>query len=115
MTQNKSWPNLDQPGTLYTATGISYLRSQVTVAMVTDGLSNTYMVGEIYLDADSYVNGYDGTDNGTCTLATTTTSTARAFSHRWQTRQATRTTAVFAAPQDNGFDIGEVLPTVRCR
>ena len=46
-----------------TYTGISYLHSEVAVAWVTDGLSNTYMVGEKYLDPDYYYNGTDWADN----------------------------------------------------
>ena len=34
----------------YPATGISYLRSKVTIAWISDGTSNTYMVGEKYLE-----------------------------------------------------------------
>ena len=41
--------------------GISYKHSQVTMAMITDGASNTYMVGEKYLDPDHY---YDGLSSG---------------------------------------------------
>jgi prepilin-type N-terminal cleavage/methylation domain-containing protein len=44
-------------------TGISYLRSQVRMANVTDGASNTYMLGEKYLNPDSYYTGLDPTDN----------------------------------------------------
>jgi prepilin-type N-terminal cleavage/methylation domain-containing protein/prepilin-type processing-associated H-X9-DG protein len=44
-------------------TGVCYGGSQVTVAMVTDGTSNTYMLGEKYLDPDYYYNGDDGSDN----------------------------------------------------
>jgi prepilin-type N-terminal cleavage/methylation domain-containing protein/prepilin-type processing-associated H-X9-DG protein len=46
-----------------TMTGVCYLASQVSVAMVTDGTSNTYMIGERYLDPDCYYNGMDGADN----------------------------------------------------
>ena len=46
-----------------TYTGISYLHSEVATAWVTDGLSNTYMVGEKYLDPDYYYNGTDWADN----------------------------------------------------
>jgi len=46
-------------------TGISYGGSQVTAAMVTDGLSNTYLLGEKYLDPDYYYSGDDGSDNET--------------------------------------------------
>jgi len=38
-------------------TGISYLRSEVGLAQVRDGASNTYMVGEKYLDPERYANG----------------------------------------------------------
>jgi prepilin-type N-terminal cleavage/methylation domain-containing protein len=52
-----TWPTMKE------ATGISYLRSEVAMAWVTDGASNTYMVGEKYLNADWYLNGLDGADN----------------------------------------------------
>jgi prepilin-type N-terminal cleavage/methylation domain-containing protein/prepilin-type processing-associated H-X9-DG protein len=44
-------------------TGISYLHSEVATSWVTDGLSNTYMVGEKYLDCDYYYDGNDYADN----------------------------------------------------
>jgi prepilin-type N-terminal cleavage/methylation domain-containing protein len=37
--------------------GISFCRSQVTLKMITDGLSKTYMAGEKYLIPDSYTTG----------------------------------------------------------
>ena len=43
--------------------GISYQRSMVRSAMVTDGTSNTYLVGERYLMPDSYTTGWDAADN----------------------------------------------------
>lgn len=45
------WPSTGQ------MTGISYLCSEVRVAEITDGTSNTYLVGEKYLSTDYYVNG----------------------------------------------------------
>jgi len=45
------------------STGIVYATSLTTVAMVTDGLSKTYLVGEKYLNADAYTTGSDGGDN----------------------------------------------------
>jgi prepilin-type N-terminal cleavage/methylation domain-containing protein/prepilin-type processing-associated H-X9-DG protein len=44
-------------------TGISYEVSQVTMAMITDGASNTYMLGEKQIDPDHYLDGKDGGDN----------------------------------------------------
>jgi len=48
--------------------GVTYLRSEVTLAQVTDGTSNTYFAGEKYLDANHYTTGGDPADNETwCT------------------------------------------------
>ena len=69
MTRNNSWPNrrfregaatraLHNP-----ATGISYLRSRVKMIDITDGTSNTYLLGEKYLTPDNYLNGVDPADN----------------------------------------------------
>jgi prepilin-type N-terminal cleavage/methylation domain-containing protein/prepilin-type processing-associated H-X9-DG protein len=45
------------------ATGISYGGSMITVADVTDGTSNTYMLGEKYVNPDWYTTGGDLGDN----------------------------------------------------
>jgi prepilin-type N-terminal cleavage/methylation domain-containing protein len=52
------WPN-----EAATATGISFLRSQISLAKVRDGTTYTYMLGEKYLNSDSYFTGRDGADN----------------------------------------------------
>lgn len=44
-------------------TGVSFERSEVTVAEVIDGTSNTYMVGEKYLNPDHYATGRDPSDD----------------------------------------------------
>jgi len=43
--------------------GVSFERSEVTIADVTDGTSNTYMVGEKYLNPDHYATGLDPSDD----------------------------------------------------
>jgi len=43
--------------------GISYQMSEIRPAHVTDGLSNTYMIGEKNLNPDAYFTGSDGADN----------------------------------------------------
>ncbi|MEZ6072104.1 MAG: DUF1559 domain-containing protein [Pirellulales bacterium] len=44
-------------------TGITFVRSDVRIAQVTDGTSNTYMIGEKYLNPDAYFTGQDPGDN----------------------------------------------------
>ena len=39
------------------ATGVAYCGSQVRMAEVSDGSSNTYLIGEKYLSSDNYTNG----------------------------------------------------------
>ena len=46
-----------------TNTGIVSCGSRIKMADITDGTSNTYLVGEKYLDPDYYLNGLDGGDN----------------------------------------------------
>jgi prepilin-type N-terminal cleavage/methylation domain-containing protein/prepilin-type processing-associated H-X9-DG protein len=43
--------------------GISFLKSEIRLADVPDGASNTYMIGEKYLNPDSYYVGNDPADN----------------------------------------------------
>jgi prepilin-type N-terminal cleavage/methylation domain-containing protein/prepilin-type processing-associated H-X9-DG protein len=74
MTRNNTWPNVEArdaarangalAGT-YPATGICYLRTLVKMRDITDGTSNTYMLGEKYLDPDYYFNGMAQADNET--------------------------------------------------
>jgi prepilin-type N-terminal cleavage/methylation domain-containing protein len=52
-----AWSNTDY------FTGITHSRSKVTVADITDGVSNTYMVGEKFLNPDLYNTGWGTADN----------------------------------------------------
>ncbi len=52
-----SWPSTADH------TGISYQRSEVQREHVRDGLSNTYLIGEKYLNPDHYTTGGDAADN----------------------------------------------------
>jgi prepilin-type N-terminal cleavage/methylation domain-containing protein len=45
--------------------GVSYVRSEVTMATITDGASNTYLFGEKPIDPDNYLTGVDGGDDWT--------------------------------------------------
>jgi prepilin-type N-terminal cleavage/methylation domain-containing protein len=46
-----------------TYTGVSFQGSQVRLAEVTDGTSVTYLIGEKYLNPNSYASGTDAGDN----------------------------------------------------
>ena len=46
-------------------TGLSYERSQVTLASITDGLSNTFLIGEKYITSIHYKDGQDPGDAAT--------------------------------------------------
>jgi hypothetical protein len=64
--RNNTWLKLENTSgtTTYSpANGICYLRSEVKLAQVTDGTSNTYMLGERYIDPLRYTDGTDGGDN----------------------------------------------------
>jgi prepilin-type N-terminal cleavage/methylation domain-containing protein len=46
-------------------TGVSFQRSEIGIEHITDGSSNTYLIGEKYLNAQNYENGVDAGDNET--------------------------------------------------
>ena len=45
------------------STGVCFQRSTIRMSDVTDGTSNTYLVGDKYLCSDSYYDGMDGGDD----------------------------------------------------
>jgi len=65
---------LDGPSTLAQAnsypwpdpnlfTGVSFVRSEISLVHITNGTSNTYMLGEKYVNADHYFDGSEDCDN----------------------------------------------------
>ena len=53
-----AWPAFNK-----SRTGISFQRSEIPVSDVSDGTSNTYMVGEKYVQPDDYFTGLCGADD----------------------------------------------------
>lgn len=58
LTAGNGWPDYES-----ISTGIAFHRSEINLARVVDGSSHTYMIGEKYLNPDSYFTGTDGADN----------------------------------------------------
>jgi prepilin-type N-terminal cleavage/methylation domain-containing protein len=54
-----TWPSTSE------FTGVNFVRSEIKMREVTDGLTKTYLVGEKYLNPDAYDAATDGGDNGT--------------------------------------------------
>jgi prepilin-type processing-associated H-X9-DG protein len=52
-----AWPDTSQ------FTGVVFLRSSVSLINVINGNSNTFLVGEKYLDPNAYTTGSDSGDN----------------------------------------------------
>jgi prepilin-type N-terminal cleavage/methylation domain-containing protein/prepilin-type processing-associated H-X9-DG protein len=50
----QEWSNTADPQTRFFQTGVSYYRSEVKAAQVTDGLSKTYLCGEKFLSPEFY-------------------------------------------------------------
>ena len=54
----------DWPVSPYTEnTGVDTMRSTIRLSKITDGTTNTYLVGEKYLNPDDYTAGLSGADN----------------------------------------------------
>ncbi len=59
MKKNSNWDDMSRQ------TGISHQRSQVTLADIRDGASNTFLIGEKYANRDHYTDGKNGGDKNT--------------------------------------------------
>jgi prepilin-type N-terminal cleavage/methylation domain-containing protein len=58
---NPNWSGW--PAWRLTCNGVSFLRSEVAMADIKDGASNTYFAAEKYLRPEDYATGNDGADN----------------------------------------------------
>jgi prepilin-type N-terminal cleavage/methylation domain-containing protein/prepilin-type processing-associated H-X9-DG protein len=65
--RNPTWGN-ENPQYVDRLTGVSYQRSTVNIRRISDGTTNTYLIGEKHIYYDDYLTGRDRGDNETwCT------------------------------------------------
>jgi prepilin-type N-terminal cleavage/methylation domain-containing protein/prepilin-type processing-associated H-X9-DG protein len=110
-----AWPDMSQ------VTGISFQRSEVRAAHIFDGTSNTYLVGEKYVQPDYYDSGqdlgdnegmYDGFANNNTRFCDTDPARARNLVPM-QDRAGTMNYCVFGSPHSGGFNMSMCDGSVR--
>lgn len=99
--------------------GIVAAMMMTSVAEITDGLANTYLVGEKYLPADQYFGGQDQGDNDTLLIGdnldiTRYTASTGSPLPPMQDRRGLINPNGFGSPHSNGFNVclcdGSVRP-----
>ena len=95
------------------ATGIFYARSQVKICDITDGTSNTYIVGEKYLDADAYETGIDAGDDQTMYVGHDRDIARWTLYTPLQDSPAYASPYLFGSSHSNGFHMGLCDGSVR--
>jgi prepilin-type N-terminal cleavage/methylation domain-containing protein/prepilin-type processing-associated H-X9-DG protein len=88
--------------------GILYDKSTVKLALVTDGLSNTFMVGEKYLSPNNYTNGADAADNENLYVGFDNDNSRSTGGSYFPPRQDTKLLAnlqIFGSAHPGGFNV----------
>jgi len=97
-------------------TGISYSHSRIRMAQVLDGTSNTYMIGEKYLNPAHYTDGLSGGDDGTVYASHNSDnhrSTHPKFGPPRQDQEGQQHLAIFGSAHAAGFHMAFCDGSVR--
>lgn len=97
-------PNFEWPELAYD--GISYAHSHVSVDHVSDGTSKTYMLGEKFMNSDTYFNGQDLGDNEAAYVSHSSDNyrtVAKRFGAPRQDRPGIVIKQIFGSPHASGF------------
>ena len=95
------------------ANGIVYTLSTVAISEVRDGTSNTYMVGEKYLNPDLYLNGRDLGDNENMYIGDNADISRWTYQAPMQDRPGMTTCIPFGSAHAGGFNIALCDGSVR--
>ena len=104
---NFRWPDISDQ------TGISHVVSQIRVADVRDGTSNTYMLGEKYLDATGYTNGLCCGDDQTVYMGLNSDMVRKTNSPPLQDRAGHNNYTLFGSAHSGGCNFSMCDGSVR--
>ena len=96
------------PSAADTYPGIVYDKSTIKLALITDGLSNTFMVGEKYLSPAAYQTGTDAADNENLYVGFDNDNARSVGASYFPPRQDTRLVAnlqIFGSAHPGGFNM----------
>jgi len=106
-SNNHNWPDR-RSGALDQLTGLSYSCSEIKPDDVADGCSNTYLLGEKYLNPDHYETGGSGDDNETWVTGTNNDMIRTGGNHPRQDTAGYNASAalIFGSSHTNAFCMG---------
>jgi len=91
------WPDTDD------LTGVCFLRSTISLSDVTDGATQTYLVGEKYLNPDAYESGTDAGDREICYVGFNNDTFRTAHVLPMQDKPGLQSVLAFGSPHAAGF------------
>lgn len=93
--------------------GILHRMSRITPALVSDGLSNTYLIGEKYVAANRYAGGSDAGDNRVLYAGYSSSNVRWAYDPPAQDQAGVSRPNVFGSPHRAGWNVSFTDGSVR--